>query len=295
MLAGDNSFTIENIQNALDTWMEKMKAVQELVMQDPLSVATTNTVETGVSSIAIPIASFVQTLNDSLVGVGIALLVLIFYVGIFNTASSIAETKRPEFVFKSLVRVAVVGALVNGSYTLMRRILNVFQGIADILAGSDLGTVETLKVPSEIIDAVKNLGLMDKIVVFLISTLGSLAVTVAGFIIILSVYGRVFKICMYIIVAPIPIATLGAKSTAKYGEGFLKNFASVCLEAVIIILALKVYSLINGSVMSAQTFGEDMTAQTMVWNYLSTTVFNMLVLVTIIKAATTVSKEMMGG
>ena len=291
----DGSSAVESIQDALDIWAEKLQTVQDLILQDPLDTATSSTVQAGASNIAIPISSFIQTLNQSLIGVGIALLVLMFYIGIFDTASSLAETKRPEFVFKLFVRVAVVGALVKGSYSLTRKILNIFQSIVSIVAGSDLDSMEKLTVPDQIVDAAANLSWFEKLGVSLISTLGSLAIIVAGFIIVLTVYGRIFKICMYMVISPIPIALLGSKKTAKYGEGFLKSFASVCIEAVIILLAIKIYYLICGSSISVPVFDEDASAQSMVWNYLATTVFNMLILVVIIKTATTISKEIIGG
>ena len=54
---------------------------------------------------------------------------------------------------------------------------------------------------------------------------------------ILSVYGRFFKIYLYTALAPIPLSTFAGEPSQQIGKSFIKSFCAVCLEGAIIILA----------------------------------------------------------
>jgi len=108
---------------------------------------------------------------------------------------------------------------------------------------------------------------------------------------ILSVYGRFFRIYLYAAIAPVPLATLAGEPTSYIGKTFLKSFCAVCLEGAIIILACVIFSLFASSPPVVDTNAQ---AVNQVWSYIGELVFNMLVLVGTIKASDRVVREMMG-
>lgn len=59
---------------------------------------------------------------------------------------------------------------------------------------------------------------------------------------ILSVYGRFFKIYLYTALAPIPLATFAGEPSQQVGKSFIKSFCAVCLEGAIIILACIIFT-----------------------------------------------------
>jgi hypothetical protein len=59
--------------------------------------------------------------------------------------------------------------------------------------------------------------------------IGGLFVWVLSFVMILSVYGRFFKMYMYTAIAPVPLSTFAGEPTQNIGKSFLKSYASVCL------------------------------------------------------------------
>ena len=61
----------------------------------------------------------------------------------------------------------------------------------------------------------------------------SLFITVLSFIIILTVYGRFFRLYLYTAIAPVPLATFAGQPTQSIGASFLKSYAGVCLEGAI--------------------------------------------------------------
>lgn len=56
------------------------------------------------------------------------------------------------------------------------------------------------------------------------------------------VIARVFELLVYTAIAPIPLATLSCEGLQDVGKGFLKSFAGVCLQSVVIIIMMIVYS-----------------------------------------------------
>lgn len=121
-----------------------------------------------------------------------------------------------------------------------------------------------------------------------ITFIGSLFITIMSFIIILTVYGRFFKLYIYTAISPIPLATFAGEPTQSIGISFLKSYAAVCLEGAIIVLACIIFSAFAAS---PPVVNEDAAAATMVWAYVGELAFNMLVLVGAIKMSDRVVKE----
>ena len=94
---------------------------------------------------------------------------------------------------------------------------------------------------------------------------------------------------LYTALAPLPLAAFAGESTQSVGISFLKSYVGVCLEGAVIVLACVIYSAFVGT--PTVTGGE---ATTIVWSYLAETVFNMLVLVGLIKGSDRIIHEMMG-
>lgn len=69
----------------------------------------------------------------------------------------------------------------------------------------------------------------------------------------------------------------------------MKSYVGVCLEGAVIVLACVIYSAFVSTPTVAS--GE---ATTIVWSFLAETVFNMLVLVGLIKGSDRIIHEMMG-
>ena len=145
--------------------------------------------------------------------------------------------------------------------------------------------------PDEIVNAVENCGFFESIPLWAVTLIGGLFITVLSFIMILTVYGRFFKLYLYTAIAPIPLSTFAGEPTQNIGKSFLKSYAAVCLEGAIIVLACVIFSLFAAS---PPAINPNTAAVTMVWSYVGELIFNMLILVGCIKMADRVVHEMMG-
>ena len=275
-----DSWVVQNLQNALNTWNEKLAEVWKLLIQLP------KTFKGG------SIWHVILNIHGGLQAIGLALLVLFFVVGVVKTCGSFTEVKKPEHALKLFVRFAIAKGVVTYGLELMLALFDIAQGVvAKIMKTAGLGNVGKTVLPNEMIKAVEDCGFFESIPLWAVTLIGSLFITVLSFIIIMSVYGRFFKLYMYTAIAPIPLSTFAGEPTQQIGKSFLKSYAAVCLEGAIIVLACVIFSVFAASPPAVNT---DAAPVAMVWSYVGELVFNMLVLVGAVKMADRIVREMMG-
>ena len=175
---------------------------------------------------------------------------------------------------------------------LLNALLSIIQGVvSSIMRSGGFGTPHETVLPQEIITAVEEAGFFESIPLWAVTLIGGLFIWVLSFMMILTVYGRFFKLFMYTAIAPIPLATFAGEPSQSIGISFLKSYAAVCLEGAIIVLSCIIFSVFASS---PPSIDPNAAAATMVWNYIAELIFNMLVLVGTVKMADRVVREMMG-
>lgn len=275
-----DSWVVQNLENALNTWNSKLAEVWQLITQSP------ETFKGGA------IWAVVRNIHGGLQAIGLALLVLFFVTGVMKTCGSLAETKRPEVAIKLFIRFAIAKAVVTYGMELMMALFNIVQGvISSIMSAAGFGAASQTMLPQEIVDAIEDCSFLESIPLWAVTLIGSLFITILSFVMIMTVYGRFFKLYLYTAIAPVPLATFAGEPSQNIGRSFLKSYAAVCLEGAIIVLACIIFSVFAASPPSINTNAAPVT---MVWSYIAELVFNMLVLVGAVKMADHVVKEMMG-
>ena len=231
-------------------------------------------------------------INDALKAIGLGLLVLFFAVGVVKTCSSVADLKRPEHALKLFVRFALAKAAVTYGLDLMLAVFRIVQGmVSTIITQSGLSGSTGTTLPQEIIDKINDVGFWDSIPLWAVTLLGGLVIIVLSFVMILTVYARLFKLYMYTAIAPIPLSTFAGETTSHVGKNFLRSYAGVCLEGAIIALACVIFSIMAASPPAVDA---DVSAVTAVWSYIGELVFNLLVLVGAVNMSDRIVKEIMG-
>jgi len=274
------NWVVQNLQNALTTWNEKLAEIWQLVSQSPQSFKGG------------AIWNVMVGIHGAVSAVGLAMLVLFFVVGVMKTCGSFAELKRPELALKVFVRFAIAKAAVTYGLELMTAMFSIVQGLTStIMSAGGFGTPEETMLPAEIITAVEECGFFESIPLWAVTLIGGLLITVLSFVMIMTVYGRFFKLYLYTAIAPIPLATFAGEPTQSVGIAFIKSYASVCLEGAIIVLGCIIFSLFAAT---PPVVNADAAAVSMVWSYVGEVIFNMLILVGTVKMADRVVREMMG-
>ena len=226
-----DNWVVQNLENALNTWNEKLAEVWQLITQSPESFKGG------------AIWAVVRNVHGGLQAVGLALLVLFFVTGIMKTCGSLAETKRPEVALKLFIRFALAKGVVTYGMELMVALFNIVQGvISSIMSAAGFGAASQTVLPPEIVNAVEDCGFFESIPLWAVTLIGGLFITVLSFVMIMTVYGRFFKLYLYAAIAPVPLSTFAGEPSQNVGRSFLKSYAAVCLEGAIIVLACIIFS-----------------------------------------------------
>ncbi|MGE9932572.1 hypothetical protein ACQRAR_07790 [Anaerovoracaceae bacterium SGI.174] len=275
-----DNWVVQNLQNALGTWNDKLAEVWQLMTMSPENFKGGG------------IWNVILNINGAMQAIGLALLVLFFLAGVVQTSANLTDVKRPEHALKLFLRFAIAKGVVTYGLEFMIAVFEIVQGIiSKIMRTSGLGGASKTSLPSEMIDAIEDCGFFESIPLWAVTIIGSLFITILSFIIIMTVYGRFFKLYMYTAIAPIPLATFAGQPTQNAGRSFVKSYAAVCLEGAIIVLACVIFSMFAST---PPVVDADAAPTAMVWKYIGELVFNMLVLVGSVKMSDRIIREMMG-
>lgn len=277
---GSGNWIIDNIANALEVWNAKLAEIWGLLVQTPENFKGG------------AVWDVITDIHGALQAVGYALLVLFFLVGVVKTCGSFAEIKKPEHALKLFVRFALAKAVITHGLELMMALFRIVQGIiSNIMTTSGMASAAAVTIPPEMEEAIRGLTFWESIPAWAVSLIGSLVVIVLSFVMIMSVYGRFFRLYLYTAIAPVPLSTFAGEPSANVGKSFLKSYAGVCLEGAIMVLGCVIFSVFADSPLAVSP---DASPVTMVWSYMGELIFNLLVLTGAIKMADRVVREMFG-
>ena len=275
-----DNWVVQNLENALETWNSKLSEIWQLLTTSPQQFKGGS------------IWSVMVNINGAVQAIGLALLVLFFVVGVVRTCGSFTDVKKPEHALKLFIRFAIAKGVITYGLELMLALFNIVQGtISTIMTSAGFGTPNQTTLPAEMVTTIESCGFFESIPLWAVTLIGGLFITVLSFIMIMTVYGRFFKLYMYTALAPIPLSTFAGEPSQNVGKSFIKSYCAVLLEGAVIVLACIIFSLFASS---PPVVDANAAAVTQVWSYVGELVFNMLVLVGAIKMSDRIIREMMG-
>ena len=274
------NWVVQNLENAIETWNDKLTEIWTLIGTSPQEFKGGG------------IWSVIVNINGAIQAVGLALLVLFFVVGMVKTCGSYTDVKKPEHALKLFIRFALAKAGITYGMDLMLALFEIVQGIiGTILSSAGFGSPAQTELPSEIITSIEECGFWESIPLWAVTLIGGLFITVLSFVLIMTVYGRFFKLYMYTALAPVPLSTFAGEPSQNVGKSFVKSYCAVLLEGAVIVLACIIFSLFASSPPIVDT---TVSAVTQVWSYVGELIFNILVLVGTVKMSDRIIREMMG-
>lgn len=275
-----DNWVVQNLENALETWNSKLSEIWQLLTTSPQQFKGGS------------IWSVMVNINGAVQAIGLALLVLFFVVGVVRTCGSFTDVKKPEHALKLFIRFAIAKGVITYGLELMLALFDIVQGtISTIMTSAGFGTPNQTTLPAEMVTTIESCGFFESIPLWAVTLIGGLFITVLSFIMIMTVYGRFFKLYMYTALAPIPLSTFAGEPSQNVGKSFIKSYCAVLLEGAVIVLACIIFSLFAST---PPVVNPNAAAVTQVWAYIGELVFNMLVLVGAVKMSDRIIREMMG-
>ena len=254
-----DNWIVQNLENALKTWNDKLSEIWQLITQSPEQFKGGS------------IWNVIVDIHGAVQAIGLALLVLFFVIGVMKTCGSFAEVKKPEHALKLFIRFALAKGVVTYGLELMMALFNIVQGlISTIMNAAGFGSAAQTVLPQEIVTAVEDCGFFESIPLWAVTLIGGLFITILSFIMIMSVYGRFFRLYLYTAIAPVPLSTFAGEPSQSVGKSFIKSYAAVCLEGAIIVLACIIFSLFAAS---PPAVDPNAAPVSMVWSYIGELVY----------------------
>ena len=276
----EQNWVVNNLNTVLELWNKRLKEIFSLLMASPKSFKGGR------------IWKIIVNINDSMKAVGLALTVLFFLFGIVKTTADFDQLKKPEQALKLFVRFALTRGAVTYGLDVMLKVYELVQGIISvILKGSGLSGMKSMTLPGSIVKAVEQASFIESIPLWAITLLASVAILVISIVLILSVYGRFFRIYMYTALSPLPLSAFASSVTQSSGISFVKSYIGVLMEGAVIIIACLIYT---AFIMSEPVIKPSLSPVTALFMYVGEIIFNMLILVTAVKMSDRITREMMG-
>lgn len=221
-----DNWVVQNLENALETWNSKLSEIWQLLTTSPQEFKGGS------------IWSVMVNINGAVQAIGLALLVLFFVVGVVRTCGSFTDVKKPEHALKLFIRFAIAKGVITYGLELMLALFDIVQGtISTIMTSAGFGTPNQTTLPAEMVTTIESCGFFESIPLWAVTLIGGLFITVLSFIMIMTVYGRFFKLYMYTALAPIPLSTFAGEPSQNVGKSFIKSYCAVLLEGAVIVLA----------------------------------------------------------
>lgn len=178
-----DNWIVGNLQSAFNTWNDKLSEIWSLITTTPQEFRGGD------------IWTVIVGINDGLKAVGYGLLVLFFAMSVFQSAASFRDFQRPEFALRHLIRFVAAKVAVGSAMEIMTVIFSICGGIVQSVMSNMGGMASAgVTVPQEMVDTIESVGFLQSIPLWLVTFLGSLFITVLSFILIMTVYGRFFRL-----------------------------------------------------------------------------------------------------
>lgn len=228
-----NNWIISNLTAALDFFNSMLQNLYDLLTINPV------THQGGA------VWDVVNGIYDALLGSSISLLFIFFYIGLLQESSDfIKHRKGGPIIWGFVLFTFMSGFLIYGRYILIL-IFSIGKEFVDSIAlenGMNVFTNAAWAVlPDSVANATNGLSGTSAILLWIVTFFAAVLIMASCFVILMVIYGRLFKIYLHIAIAPLLLACAGGKATMHHFQSFLRSFIGVVLEGVAIIIACLIF------------------------------------------------------
>lgn len=177
--------------------------------------------------------SFVEnTLYPWMLGLGVSLMNIFFFIGIFRSCSNLRQNITLEMIVETFVRLVLCNAFMMSGLSLIKIFFNISASLSSgLVSGNNLNFAQ------EEIDIGSTIFYMIFGIAFLVISL------VCGVMVFLVIYGRYVQLYLLVIVMPLALGTaVGGQGISQTASAWIKTFLAKCFEIFIIALDIAIVS-----------------------------------------------------
>lgn len=140
-----------------------------------------------------------------------------------------------ETIFRVLIRMVLCKLILDNTPQVLTAIHNTFSGLVGNISANAAGTLDLSAVELQL----EELEGLEGLPILILSFFTALVVMAANLITQIIIMARIVELYLYVAVAPLPMATLPNEEMSSIGKNFLKGFAAIGLQGVLIWLILR--------------------------------------------------------
>lgn len=187
-----------------------------------------------------------KSISNAIVPISI-IIAVIFFVMEFCKKTMLFEVTTPENIAKLVFKFIFCKVFIQASFEFCATIYDGIFGILSNVVGITSGNDQLLSLQASIaVDAIKTqidaMGLFEMIAMLPFLAIFALVLIVINWIITIIIYGRFIELYILFALCSIPLATLTSDSTHDIAKRFLQKFVAICLQAVVMVVILAVFS-----------------------------------------------------
>ena len=201
----------------------------------------------------------INTAMSAVEGVALVLVSMFFAIQLCNDAM-LLKIQSYEQVFKLFFKFILAKVLVQNARGLMGIIYNGFNQIAVQLGETNYGFLNSFT-PEALVTKPDSAGFLNLnyLVKYLEAMPTYLILMGACWIINLILIGRLFEIVVYTVISPIPLSTFAGEGWHDIAKAFIKSYAAVCLQGVVVIVMFYAFAQIVELLGGTSTVGITIT------------------------------------
>lgn len=180
-----------------------------------------------------------------------AIVLSIILLLMLTTASTKIDGDRElgvRIISGILIKAALVIVFTANATTILQGIDEAATGLAAAAVNADVGgNTQELGIGDQLAGQVEDEGTIDKLGVFVLAIIPFLITKVAGVLALVLIYVRFLQLYLLTVFASLPITFLAYEETKPMGISYLRRYASTALTGVVLLIAVKLYQAILGS------------------------------------------------
>ncbi len=204
--------------------------------------------------------TIIDTAMTAVEGVALVLVSMFFAIQLCNDAM-LLKIQSYEQVFKLFFKFILAKVIVQNAKGLMGIIYNGFNAVASGLGEANYGFLSSFNTDA-ILKQPDDAGFMNlNYLVKYLETMPTFLILMgACWVINLILIGRLFEIIVYTVISPIPLATFAGEGWHDSAKAFVKSYAAVCLQGLVVIVMFYAFSQMTELLGGTDSMGITITA-----------------------------------
>lgn len=236
--------------------------------------------------------SVVTTIYHIIQGTAYGFMIVCCYLGLIKSGLTLVDLRRPEVAITALMRFLIAKLFIDSGLSLLIFMMRIGGDIISSVFSNGAFSPESIALPEEIVQGLADCGWLDSMKIWLVAVIAILVIIVQTLVIVLTVYGRFFRIYVLAAIGALPMAFMAGETTQHIAFHYLKIFGGVCLEGVVTAIACIIYTVILSAVPEISVSGDSLMVQLL--SYIVGICFQTLLLTGMIRGADSLMSRMMG-